>query len=107
MKIVANKKTTNTMPKNTAIMPYIWKRRSAQYRRRKLFATRSWVSCGERVADVARSTMPAGAFGKSLVRSLILFPILLHDVEGQHVERERHEEQHQAERECRERLRAV
>src|SRR6187431_852431 len=68
------------MPAVTAAKPYILKRRSAQYRRRSERSTIAWVSAGVR---------------RALFVLLTVFP---DDVQREHVERERDEEQHQAER---------
>src|SRR5215207_6114858 len=77
------------MPAVTAAKPYARKRRSAQYRRRRLRATIAWVSFGVR---------------RALFVLLTVFP---DDVQGQNVESQRDQEQHETEREGRERLRAV
>src|SRR5262245_25747727 len=77
------------MPAVTAAKPYARKRRSAQYRRLRLWATIAWVSCGVR----------RGLF--------ILLSILADDVQRENVQRQRHEEQHQAEREGRQGLGTV
>src|SRR6187397_3292280 len=69
------------MPAVTAAKPYILKRRSAQYRRRSERSTIACVSAGVRC------------------RLFVLLTVFPDDVQREHVERERDEEQHQAERE--------
>src|SRR5688572_23049074 len=72
------------------------KRRSAAWR----FARRPRISGDDQRAPGTATSATARA-------SVIFFPVALHDAQGEDVQHERHAEEHQPEREGRERLGAI